>query len=241
MAEPAALLLDLDGTLVDSEDFHRQAYGDWFAARGWPVSEALLAGFAGRRADDVLATEPGPWSGGDAAAMLDEIYHHAADLPAPALRTGAAELLTTTTAPLALVTSATIEWASSCLGELLDRFALIITRDEVSRGKPDPQPYAMACQLLQVAPADCVAVEDAPAGITSALAAGIGLVIAVEGTVAPAELSQAHRIVSGLGEVLDEVLRARSAADVRPNSAAGATREASAGRLKGTTERHGLG
>lgn len=41
-----ALLFDLDGTLVDSEPFHRQTLRNWFAARGWPADEDLLAGFA---------------------------------------------------------------------------------------------------------------------------------------------------------------------------------------------------
>ncbi|MGC3994000.1 MAG: HAD family phosphatase [Propionicimonas sp.] len=202
MPEPhAALLLDLDGTLVDSESFHRDVYRSWFSARGWPVREDLLAGFAGRRADDVLATEPGPWAGEDVAAMTAELLAHVGTLPRPALAAGAAELVTTTRLPLGLVTSATIDWARTCLGGLLDRFDVVITRDEVDNGKPHPEPYALATRSLGVPPAACVAVEDAPAGIASAIAAGIGLVVAVTGTFTASELATAHRVVAGLDEV----------------------------------------
>ena len=93
MPEPAALLLDLDGTLVDSEGFHRQVFRNWFAARGWPVSKEVLDGFTGRRADDVLANEPGPWAGEDVGAMLAELLAHVGELPRPRLVPGAAELV----------------------------------------------------------------------------------------------------------------------------------------------------
>ena len=64
---PAALLLDLDGTLVDSEPLHRAAYRAFFEARGWDAPDLSL--FTGRRAEDVFATEPGPWTGHDYDAL----------------------------------------------------------------------------------------------------------------------------------------------------------------------------
>ncbi len=197
----AALLLDLDGTLVDSEGFHRQVFRNWFAARGWSVDEEVLAGFTGRRADDVLAGEPGPWAGEDVAGMTEELLGHMASLPRPRLAPGAVELVLECPVPLALVTSANTGWARRCLGELLDRFAVVVTRDEVDNGKPHPEPYALAIRTLGVEPAACVAVEDAPAGVASALAAGVGTVVAVSGTFTAAQLAAAHVVVTGLGEV----------------------------------------
>ena len=201
MPEPAALLLDLDGTLVDSEGFHRQVFRNWFAARGWPVSKEVLDGFTGRRADDVLANEPGPWAGEDVGAMLAELLAHVGELPRPRLVPGAAELVAGAGVPLGLVTSATHDWARTCLGDLLDGFAVVITRDEVVRGKPDPEPYSLACRLLAVPAADCLAVEDAPAGVASAVDAGIGLVVAVSTTFTPDQLSAAHVVVPGLDRI----------------------------------------
>lgn len=202
MPEPvSALLLDLDGTLVDSEGFHRQVFRSWFTARGWLVDEAVLAGFTGRRADDVLATEPGPWAGEDVAAMTTELLGHVGALPRPGLVPGAADLVGTAGVPLALVTSATTGWARTCLGELLDRFAVVVTRDDVANGKPHPEPYALACVRLGVDPAGCLAVEDAPAGVSSAVAAGIGTVVAVAGTFPASDLAAAHLVVDGLAAV----------------------------------------
>jgi mannitol-1-/sugar-/sorbitol-6-phosphatase len=67
---PAALLLDLDGTLVDSEAIHRRGYAAFFAHRGWDVPD--LSVFTGRRAEDVFATVPGPWTGLDPQALHAE-------------------------------------------------------------------------------------------------------------------------------------------------------------------------
>ena len=69
----AALLLDLDGTLVDSEPLHRERYRAWFAQRGWPYDDEVAAQFTGRRADDVFRTVDGPWRGEDPEALLAEI------------------------------------------------------------------------------------------------------------------------------------------------------------------------
>ena len=203
MPEPiAALLLDLDGTLVDSEQYHREVFRSWFAGRGWPVSEATLAGFTGRRADDVFATEDGPWRGEDPAAMTAELLDHMVDLPSPPLAAGAVDLLGLTSVRLALVTSANTEWARTCLGDLLDRFEVIVTRDEVTRGKPDPEPYTLAASILGLPPERCLAVEDAPAGVASAVAAGVGVVIGITSTFSADQLAGAHRVVPGLDAVL---------------------------------------
>jgi beta-phosphoglucomutase-like phosphatase (HAD superfamily) len=68
-----ALLLDLDGTLVDSEPLHRARYRTWFAHRGWAYDDSVAAQFTGRRADDVFRTVDGPWNGEDPDALLAEI------------------------------------------------------------------------------------------------------------------------------------------------------------------------
>ena len=201
MSEVAALLLDLDGTLVDSEGFHRQVFTNWFAARGWPVSAQVLAGFTGRRADDVLAAEPGPWAGEDVATMLAELLDQMAALPRPPLASGAEALVRDAGVRLALVTSANTAWARTCLGDLLDRFEVVVTRDEVTNGKPHPEPYEVAIRGLGVRPEDCLAVEDAPAGVASALAARVGRVVAVSGTFTAADLSAAHVVLPSLDGV----------------------------------------
>ena len=74
---PGALLLDLDGTLVDSEPLHRRGYEAYFAHQGWDVPDLTI--FTGRRAEDVFATEPGPWAGLDPMAVLEGVLRHVPD------------------------------------------------------------------------------------------------------------------------------------------------------------------
>ena len=109
MPPVAALLLDLDGTLVDSEPLHRERYRAWFAQRGWPYDDEVAAQFTGRRADDVFRSVDGPWRGEDPEALLAEIIalEPLRRLPEPVA--GAAEAVAWARAhgiPLALVTSA---------------------------------------------------------------------------------------------------------------------------------------
>jgi sugar-phosphatase len=87
---PGALLLDLDGTLVDSEPLHRRGYEAYFAHQGWDVPDLTI--FTGRRAEDVFATEPGPWAGLDPMAVLEGVLRHVPDEAAAALP-GARELI----------------------------------------------------------------------------------------------------------------------------------------------------
>ena len=167
LRRPAALLLDLDGTLVDSEPVHREAYRRFFRARGWEHDDALLSLFTGRRADDVFARTPGPGSAEDPTALFHEVVsHHPHDLlPEPVA--GARELVDDACArgiPCVLVTSAGRRWAVTAL-ELLggsERFAAMVTREDVTEGKPAPDGYLLAIRTLGVRAEDCLVAEDTP-------------------------------------------------------------------------------
>jgi len=183
---PAALLLDLDGTLVDSEPIHRRGYAAFFADRGWEVRDLSI--FTGRRAEDVFATEPGPWSAHDPGDLASAVlpFLPSGALPRPV--TGAVELIAAAAAagvPLALVTSAGGAWVDASLGGALDvraHFATLVTADDVVDGKPDPAGYRLAAARLDVPAAQCLVVEDSPAGIAAALGAGVDQVHAVTTT-----------------------------------------------------------
>jgi mannitol-1-/sugar-/sorbitol-6-phosphatase len=77
---------------------------------------------------------------------------------------------------------------------------ILVTADDVKQGKPHPEPYLRGAELLKVDPADCVVVEDAPAGIQAARAAGMK-VISLPSTYPEAELHEADAIVSGLAKI----------------------------------------
>lgn len=180
---PAAVLWDLDGTLVDTEPF-------WMAAE-----TALVTAHGGvwRHEDGLgLIGNPLPQSARilqDAGVRLgvDEIIAElserviAAQAAGPRWQPGAAEIvraLSDAGVPQALVTSSYRNLTVPVV-RAAGVFDVVVTGDEVSRPKPDPEPYLEAARRLGVDAAACVVVEDSPPGITSALAAG-ARVLAVE-------------------------------------------------------------
>lgn len=195
---PVALLLDLDGTLVDSEPLHRRGYRAFLDARGWDVPD--LSVFTGRRAEDVFATEPGPWEGLDPGRLLAEVLTHVPDEAALAVP-GARELVLAARAGgigLAIVTSAGPAWVERSLVEslalTLDAVDTVVTARDVVDGKPDPAGYALAAVRMAVDPAATLAVEDSPAGVLAALGAGVRRVHGIGTTHAPALLADAGAV-----------------------------------------------
>ena len=86
-------------------------------------------------------------------------------------------------------------------------FAAIATGDEVARGKPDPEIYELVARRLAVPAPDCVAVEDTPAGVAAAAAAGMTTIAVPNMLTARLDLSRADAIASGLREAVALVLR----------------------------------
>ncbi|MBB2922755.1 HAD family phosphatase [Cellulomonas cellasea] len=188
LRDATGLLVDLDGTLVDSEPLHRRAYRDYFAGRGWDVPDDVVRQFAGRRAVEVFPVLDGPWAGEDPEALTAgvlDVLARATDRPEAVA--GAAELLAAcarTGVPVCVVTSARLSWALPALDLLgVPPGSLrLVTAEDCTHGKPDPEPFRRGAQALGLAPAGLVALEDSPAGIASARAAGVGLVLGVRTT-----------------------------------------------------------
>jgi mannitol-1-/sugar-/sorbitol-6-phosphatase len=197
---PAALLLDLDGTLVDSEPLHRAAYRAFFADRGWDAPDLAL--FTGRRAEDVFARVAGPWSGADPGTLARDVLSFIPAAAVPEALPGSRRLIEAAAAlgvPMAVVTSAGPTWVQRALADglgVLHHVAVVVTRHDVVEGKPDPAGFTLACSRLGVAPPDCAAVEDSPAGIAAARAAGVEDVHALSTTHRADEL-----VASGAVEV----------------------------------------
>jgi sugar-phosphatase len=204
------LLLDLDGTLVLSEDAHRQTWQHFFDTWGVEVDdEKYQSTFMGRRAGDVLAAEPGPWSGHDLDAITEKMVAHASTLghmvaPVP----GAAALIRRAAAagmPIAVVTSARRGWAGEVLGRVLgvrDLLSGLVTAEDVTTGKPSPEGYLRGCELLGVPPARCLGIEDSSSGIQALLDAGVEHVVGIT-TTSPAEdllAAGARRTVDDLAD-----------------------------------------
>ncbi len=207
-ARTAGLLLDLDGTLVLSEGVHRRTWRHFFREWGVEVDdEEYERTFKGRRAVDVLAAVPGPWSGSDLDTVSAGMSAHAQRLGHTVdVVPGAADLISRAAragVPVAVVTSAGPAWAEEVLGPVLGVRHLVrqvVTAADVATGKPAPEGYLRGCELLGVDPAGCTGVEDSVSGVRALLAAGVGSVVGITTTSAAdaLEAAGAHRSVPDL-------------------------------------------
>ncbi|HSJ73616.1 MAG TPA: HAD-IA family hydrolase [Miltoncostaeaceae bacterium] len=197
--EPVALLCDLDGTLVDSRDDAGGAWRAFAELHALDVATVLAATFAGPSREVVRTVAP--WLDADGEAARVEGWQVEAAGRTRAIE-GAAELLGAWPRErLAIVTSGSRELALARLaGAGLPVPAVLVSADDVRAGKPDPEGYRLAAALLGVPPERCLAVEDAPAGLAAARAAG-ARTVAVATTHAPDELAGADRVIAGLAEL----------------------------------------
>ena len=193
-----AVLFDLDGVLVDSTASVTRSWGRW--AVEYDVSARALQENHGQPAQALVERLLGPERVAAGLARIESIeVDDAASVEAVP---GARDLFASLPEHRrAVVTSGTPPIATARLrtaGFPLPR--TLVTADDVPRGKPDPAPYLLAAQRLGLPPERCLAVEDAPAGIASATAAGCQ-VLAVTGTAPAEELAAAALTVDGLDRV----------------------------------------
>lgn len=178
--QPAAVLFDMDGTLVDSEKVWDIALKELAERAGGRLSaqarQAMIGTDMSRTMRILRAdlNQPDRPEAPDVAWLTDRVFQLFAE--GLVWRPGAKELLLAVREagiPTALVTSTgrkLVEVALDTLGR--ENFDVVVSGDAVRMPKPDPEPYRTAAELLGVAIEDCVAVEDSPTGVASAVAAG---------------------------------------------------------------------
>lgn len=203
MSAPRFVLSDMDGVLVDSTLAVARAWRWWARDIGldFALVEPVMYGTPSREVAARLLP------GADAAAESLRIEERqSTDLEGVVAVPGAAELLATWPADrLAVVTSASPRLAAARLGHAgLRAPAAMITADQVTTGKPDPEGYLAAAAELGAAPAECVVLEDAPVGLEAAAAGGMRA-IAVLTTYPRAELPHADAYVADLRGVADVI------------------------------------
>ncbi|MEP7330639.1 MAG: HAD family phosphatase [Terracoccus sp.] len=177
---PAAVLWDMDGTLVDTEPYWIQAEHELVAAHGGVWNDEFAHQLVGN-ALEVSAQLIIDRSGIDLtiAQIVDGLLERVVAQVATEVpwRPGARELLFELgrlEVPSLLVTMSWRSLADRVVGALPEgTFQALVTGDEVSHGKPHPEPYLAAARLIDVDPRDCVALEDSPTGVRSATAAGV--------------------------------------------------------------------
>ena len=187
-----AVLFDLDGVLVDSTPAVARVWTIWANKHGFAPEEVVRQAH-GRPS---IATIRELLPNADHAAENREVERgEIEDVDGVVPLPGALEILQAL--PQTRWTIAT-----SCtrrLAEVRIRTAglplpqKMITSDDIMRGKPDPEPYIKAAQLLGLAPTDCIVVEDAPAGIRAGKASG-ARVLALRTTAPDSELTQSGAI-----------------------------------------------
>ncbi|MCD5345654.1 HAD-IA family hydrolase [Agromyces sp. H3Y2-19a] len=174
----SAVLLDMDGTLVDSTAVVERVWTDWAVEHGLDPADVLPV-IHGRQAHASMAillpARAVDENLADNRAMLERETTETEGVVAVA---GAAGLLRALAGvPHALVTSATLALATARMAAAaLPMPAIAVTAENVTESKPDPEGFLAAAAALGVAPHDCVVFEDSGAGITAAHRAGMRVV-----------------------------------------------------------------
>ncbi|MDR3120662.1 MAG: HAD family phosphatase [Clostridiales bacterium] len=204
-----ALILDMDGTLVDTERALLDLWESTAREMGHIFARDVLISTVGTTYADTLSRMAEVYPDAPHDDIRKETSRRFQVLRAAGrvgLRPGAMALLDAV-AParlkLGLCTSTRRASAEATLASvgILDRFASIVCGDEVAAGKPDPAPYLLSAARLGVAPGACLAVEDSPSGARSALAAGMAVAVVPDMIPVPEDVAARATVLSGLSQV----------------------------------------
>ncbi|MEU1591653.1 HAD family hydrolase [Streptomyces sp. NPDC005708] len=187
-----ALLFDNDGTLVSSLESVRRCWTRWAHEYGVTAEQFGRIQLHGRTAVDIAADLLPADVVPEGVARIERL--EVEDVPNGGVRLlpGTREFLDSLPADRwAVVTSATRRLAEARLEAVGIRPKTLVAAEDVTRGKPDPEPYLLAARALGVEPSRCVVFEDAPAGLGAGRAAGMT-------TVALATTHGAHELDADL-------------------------------------------
>jgi beta-phosphoglucomutase len=191
-----AVVFDFNGTLSDDEPVLARVYEELFAELGHPLSpEEYFEHLAGHTDEEMFIR----WLGGSSDGLIRERVRRYNELVSDgstvhedvreAVRWAAERL------PLAVVSAALRDEIDPVLtaSGLRELFALVLSQDDVTRGKPDPQPYLLAAERLGLPPSELLVFEDTDVGVASAKAAG-ARVVGLTRTLGAARMSAADEL-----------------------------------------------
>jgi sugar-phosphatase len=195
----AAILFDLDGVLCDSTRQVDREWREWAARKGVDGDAVMAIAHGVRTIEVIRQVAPHLDAEFEAAAIED---HEAHDQTGVVVMPGALDLVQSIPeGRWGVVTSGSRLLAQSRLQHCgLPVPEVLVTSDDVTNGKPHPEPYLKGAERLGFAPRDCVVIEDAPAGIHSARASGMR-VIGMASTYPVAKLAEADAVVQKLGRI----------------------------------------
>ncbi|MGD9979965.1 MAG: HAD family hydrolase [Hyphomonadaceae bacterium] len=204
--KPAAVVFDLDGTLIDSESLVKEAHFAACAELGVTMTDAQFLALVGmhREANDLQLKS---YYGEDFPLdrFINATRAHVGDRVAP-LKPGAVELmdiLDGLALPYGLATSSRRPWVEKHFSAhgLESRFRAVVTRQDCVEGKPHPEPYLNAARLLGAAPVNVLALEDSYAGVSAAHAAGCMTVMVPDLLAADDAMREKALVVTSLSDV----------------------------------------
>jgi sugar-phosphatase len=197
-----AVIFDMDGTLIDSTPAVRRAWSLWASEHGLTVED--IAGNHGVPSAGVVRSVLPAHRHDAAIARINAL--EIADIEGIEVLPGAAEALAALDdAKSAIATSCTVDLAAARIAAArLVPPSVLVTVDDVERGKPFPDPFLEAARRLGADPRRCLVVEDAPKGLLAAHAAGCFTLAVV--TTTPVEELVADAVVSNLAAVRFETV-----------------------------------
>ncbi|MAZ44971.1 MAG: HAD family hydrolase [Legionellales bacterium] len=215
--EHKAVIFDMDGLLLDTENLYMQAsqeiLGQYGKTFDWDLKEKIMGRPSTESAKVVVETLGVPLAPSDYLKIRQErlnlLFQNAAAMPgAIAL----CQLLQSNEIPHALATSSNRQ-----LFELKTRphqhwfqgFTTIVTGDDpmIKRGKPSPDIFLLAAERLGIAPQHCIAFEDSPAGVTAAVEAGMTVIAVPDPRLNRSLIQSAHEIIETLEQFSPEKWR----------------------------------
>ncbi|MFG1910460.1 HAD-IA family hydrolase [Kribbella sp. NPDC048928] len=191
-----AVLFDMDGTLVDSDAVVDRSWGRWATEYGLSPAEVLAVAHGNPAAATVAHFLPELSAEEQGVAWTRVFDLEVADVEGVVAKPGAVEVIATLERremPWAVYTSAPAQLAKVRLSAAGIAPSVLVTVDDVSRGKPDPEGYVRAAELLGVPVTECLVVEDTVVGLSAGRASG-ALTAGLKGIAADIELPDLHHL-----------------------------------------------
>ncbi|MDE2026067.1 MAG: HAD family phosphatase [Patescibacteria group bacterium] len=213
-----AVIFDMDGLIIETESLQSKAYEQIIREYGKePIFEDNgLVHKVGLRGDDAWKTVLNKH---DLTGDIEQLRSRKRELyleilkknliPMPGLRS-LLSILSEKKIPMSLATGTIRQIATYVLTELdiLDYFSVLVTGDEVKKGKPDPETFMLASKRLHVIPSECLVFEDAQPGVTAAKLLGMCVIAVPTSYTKKDNFSQADKVVKSLESVNWEVIAA---------------------------------
>ena len=207
------VIFDMDGVVVDGMPYHIQSWKEALSTINMSVSDLeiyLMEGMTGRETMEIFVSKSNRSFSDETVEKVIKLKRKIFnDIFTVTLMEGIKDLLSELKDRqynLALVTGTRLEVVKKVLQMgLNDIFKVVVTGERVNKGKPDPEPYLKAVNELGVRKEDCIVIENAPAGITSAKNAGLTC-FAVQTSLPEEYLKGADRIFQDINDVSKFIL-----------------------------------